>query len=949
MQQTPGRSEPIRRGRSGYFGRDSWLGQAVRLGQVVRLGQAARLGLVAGLLVLGPMSPLSAGYLEDAREEIANDDPRTAIIHLRNALKDDPDNVQARSLLGELLLEQGKITAARDHLNRAFDTAPDADIAMLLGYVLLAEGEAETALGFARRNKIQFGEDIGRLPLLEAEALLSLKRSDEAAAALAPYLRDKPLDADALVINARLKIATGDLAGATASIARALEVDSSSLQALWTKVDVDAAAGRFDLAHADVDRLAEQAPGNPQIEVARASIFISAGRLTEARKRLETVLTDRPGMPSASLLLATIMAAEGDYVGTQRQLERLNKRAKSSKTYLLLSGLANAVEHRYAIAETLLSDYVEQSPGDRSARRLLGNVQLNAGLDSSAITTLAPLAGPSDPGEQALDLPALQLLASAQIRAGRLDDAEDTLRRLIEDGSPAMAEQASALLAMLENDASGADRHDAARALDHIHHGDSRKALAVLDDLTARQPDNVTFLNLQGITRFRAGDEAGAREAFNAILAIDSEHDEAIRALDQLDFRAGNVEVLEQRLLARLQERKEKGQVLERTALDLATLIVKKSGDQAAYDFLAAEAAAQPTSLGLREALITQAAALGRPVAEEPWLDQLMALGDDGAKDAYRMAGILAGRYRKPELAAKAFDRLASASPDDPEPKIALARAYYVLGDPTSTRMNALAALAIDPAHELGNRILVELAIETGDEDQAQRHIEDLEAHAPALAQELLALVHIRGGREDEAFDILETALSTFRDPSLAHALFIHRRQAGRHDEAIEGLRSWLVRQPGDAMAMDLLGDAYVEQGELGLALRYYEQAISMSGDNPPLLNDLSWVRHALGLPDAAEAAKRAYTMAPLPEIADTLGWILTREGEIKGGLPLLREALGARPDNPTIRYHLAFALAEDEQLEEAEATLASLVDDQRPFAEREEALALWQKLTAAR
>ena len=943
MQQTPGRPEPIRRGRTIYFG------QGDRCGQGFRLGQTVWLGLVAGLLVLGPISPLSAGYLEDAREEIANDDPRTAIIHLRNALKDDPDNVQARSLLGELLLEQGKITAARDHLNRAFDTAPDADIAMLLGYVLLAEGEAETALRFAERYKIQFREDIGRLPLLEAEALLSLKRPGEAAAALAPYLQDKPLDADALVINSRLKIATGDLAGATASIARALEVDGSSLQALWTKVDVDAAAGRFDLAHADVDRLAEQAPGNPQIEVARASIFISAGRLTEARKRLETVLTDRPSMPSASLLLATIMAAEGDYAGTQRQLERLDKRGKSSKTYLLLSGLANAVEHRYAIAETLLSDYVEQSPGDHSARRLLGNVQLNASLDSSAITTLAPLAYPSDLDDQPPNLPALQLLASAQIRAGRLDNAEDTLRRLIEDGSPVMVERARALLAMLENDDFGTDRHDVARALDHIHHGDSRKALAILDDLTARRPDNTTFLNLQGITRFRAGDEAGAREAFSAILAVEPEHDEATRALDQLDLRAGNVEALEQRLLARLRDEEKEGQARERTALDLATLIIGKSGDQAGYDFLADEAARQPTSLGLREALITQAAALGRPVAEEPWLDQLMALGDDGAKDAYRLAGVLAGRYGKPELAAKAFERLASASPDDPEPAIARARAHYVLGDPVVTRMSALAALAIDPAHELGNRILVELAIETGDDDQARRHIEDLEAHAPALARELLALVHIRSDREEEAFDILETALSTFRDPNLAHALFIHRRQTGRHEEATEGLRSWLVRQPSDAVAMDLLGDAYAEQGELGLALRYYEQAVSMSGDNPTLLNDLSWVRHALGLPDAADAAKRAYTMAPLPEIADTLGWILTREGELDGGLPLLREALGARPDNPTIRYHLAFALAEDEQLEEAEATLASLVDDPRPFAEHEDALALWQRLTASR
>ncbi|MEZ5935907.1 MAG: PEP-CTERM system TPR-repeat protein PrsT [Alphaproteobacteria bacterium] len=911
-----------------------------------RLGRGARgLGLalaLACLSVLGAAPPLAAGYLEDARQELANDDPRTAIIHLRNALKDDPDDVEARILLGELLLQQGKITAARDHLNRAFELAPSGEIAALLGYALLAEGEGEAAFLFAQRQERQFAQDPGRLPLLKAEALMSLQKPDEARAALAPYLRDHPLDVDALVVDARLDLAAGALTEASAAIARALEVDGSSLAALWGKIDVDSTAGRFDLAHTDIDRLAEEAPGDPQIEVARAGIFVSAGRLNEAKTRLQAVLAARPAMPSAALLLAMIFAAEGDYDSLQAILAKLDRKTESSKPYLLLSGIANAVAHRYATAETLLSDYVAQAPGDHAARRLLGNVQLNAGLDSSVITTLEPLAALSPP-----NITVLQMLASAQIRAGRLPAAQVTLARIAEHGHPAAAAEAKTLLAALDDAAPGAGRGDLARVLDHLHYGDSGKALAILDRLAAERPDDPAVLNLLGITRFRSGDEAGARTAFEKVLALEPGHLDARRALDQLDFRAGRTDVL----AARLHKRLAAGDQPEQAALDLAALIAGEQGDEAAYDFLVEQAAAQPASIGLREALVHRSAALGRPV--RPWIEQLLVLG--GAGDAEVLAetlaaaGRLAERYGETALAAEAFARRVQATPEDPDAHVALARAAYGLGRIDQARASTEAAIALDPAHDTANRILVELDLQAGDEKGALAHIERLEAEAPALGRELLAFLQIRAGRPEQGFAILEDALARYRDPALAHALFLHRRQAGLRDDAIEGLRAWLVRQPGDALAMDLLGDTYSESGDLELALRYYEQAVGIAGDDPALLNDLSWVRHALGMPGAAESAKRAYVMAPVPEIADTLGWILTGEGDVEDGLPLLREAFAARSDDPTIRYHLGHALAEAGRPEEARATLRDLAETDRPFAERAQALALFERLAAAR
>jgi Tfp pilus assembly protein PilF len=69
-------------------------------------------------LGLGLQAPLAADsarsnqYLEDALDRLQQSDPQAALIQLRNALKEDPDNIRAQRLLGELYFNQGRYVAA---------------------------------------------------------------------------------------------------------------------------------------------------------------------------------------------------------------------------------------------------------------------------------------------------------------------------------------------------------------------------------------------------------------------------------------------------------------------------------------------------------------------------------------------------------------------------------------------------------------------------------------------------------------------------------------------------------------------------------------------------------------------------------------------------------------------------------------------------------------------
>ena len=92
----------------------------------------------------------------------------------------------------------------------------------------------------------------------------------------------------------------------------------------------------------------------------------------------------------------------------------------------------------------------------------------------------------------------------------------------------------------------------------------------------------------------------------------------------------------------------------------------------------------------------------------------------------------------------------------------------------------------------------------------------------------------------------------------------------------------------------------------------------------------------------ARRDAERAYELAPgQPEIVDTLGWLLVRNGEINRGLLLLQEAVVKAPHIPDIRYHMIVALDKAGRREEARKELQRLLNSSKTFADIDKARAL--------
>jgi Tfp pilus assembly protein PilF len=133
--------------------------------------------------------------------------------------------------------------------------------------------------------------------------------------------------------------------------------------------------------------------------------------------------------------------------------------------------------------------------------------------------------------------------------------------------------------------------------------------------------------------------------------------------------------------------------------------------------------------------------------------------------------------------------------------------------------------------------------------------------------------------------------------------------------------------------------------GEEQAAMQEYLKVLEYDADNVNVLNNLAWLYHEAGNPEAIKYAERAHELAPQrAEITDTLGWLLVEHGEVSRGLVLLQEAAVKAPHMPEIRYHMVVALDKAGRRDEARKELDRLLKSGKTFSELDEARALQEQ-----
>jgi tetratricopeptide (TPR) repeat protein len=134
----------------------------------------------------------------------------------------------------------------------------------------------------------------------------------------------------------------------------------------------------------------------------------------------------------------------------------------------------------------------------------------------------------------------------------------------------------------------------------------------------------------------------------------------------------------------------------------------------------------------------------------------------------------------------------------------------------------------------------------------------------------------------------------------------------GQTDAAIAHFQKALDLQPRLAPLATMVGNLYLNRGDLVTARKYFAQALDADPNFAIANANLAWVdaEEDKNLDVALGRAQKAKSLMPeSPSITDTLAWVLYKKGNYAGATALLQECVKKSPDSAEFRYHLGMTL----------------------------------------
>jgi len=191
--------------------------------------------------------------------------------------------------------------------------------------------------------------------------------------------------------------------------------------------------------------------------------------------------------------------------------------------------------------------------------------------------------------------------------------------------------------------------------------------------------------------------------------------------------------------------------------------------------------------------------------------------------------------------------------------------------------------------------------------DEARQYLADLPAvtrEQRVQVQQADAQVLRDAGKNAAAYTVLASALEQFPDdPDLLYDIAMVAEKLDKIDVVETKLTRLIELKPTNAHALNALGYTLVDRTPRvaeGLAL--IERALTLSPDDPFILDSVGWAHFRMGRLDEAEKhLRRAMEQRPDPEIAAHLGEVLWAKGDRTQAQDIWQAQLKSAPDNAVL------------------------------------------------
>ncbi|CAH1387129.1 XrtA/PEP-CTERM system TPR-repeat protein PrsT [Candidatus Nitrotoga sp. M5] len=916
--------------------------------------------LISGtILFMGGMTACgktqtSETLVTEAKQYQQKGDNKAAIIQLKNALQKNPDDVEARFLLGSIYNENADFLSAEKELRKALSLGMSpAKVSPYLGKTLLMQGKFQMVLDEIKQTT---GEnESAEISSLRGNAYLALGKGKEAKESFEQALKHKPDFPDALIGLAKHSISEQSIDSAIFLSDQAVTKNPQDANALLFKGDLLRAQGKTGPALAAYDQALKLQPDNHSAHINKAFLEIDAGKFDVAKAELDAARKASPNNLITIYAQALLDFRQGKHTVAMESLQQVLRIAPEHMPSILLAG---AVQHSLGSmsqAEQHLKKYLEKNPDNLYARKLMISTLLKSRRTQDAIDVLSPTLKDA---QQQDDVQLFALAGESYMQAGDFTKASEYFTKA-STLAPKAAELHTALglskLALGENDRAVAEMETAV-ALDtqspkagillvmtHIRLKEYDKALAAAKTLEKDQPDNPLVHNLQGAAYIGKNDRTAARTSFEKTLSMQPTNFPAVMNLVQLDLWDKKPEAAKKRLAASLEQDKKNAQIM--TAL--ANLALSQDQTKEATTWL--ENASKENPDELQPALLLAAHYLRIGEKQEALsLAQKLQGSNSSNPDVLNILGQAQFANDDKPAALETYNRLAAMKPDSAPAQFLLASVHMAMQN-LSAASNALnKALTLQPDYLKAQLALASLEVNKGNYEPAitiARQIQKQSAKSP-LGYMLEGDVLMAQKKSDLAVKAYEQAYAISKNGPLVIKLHSSLTLAGKNNEANSRLTQWLKEHPADTATRNYFAGTYLAKKKSKEAIEQYEIILQQEPKNVPALNNLAWLYQQEKDPRALKFAEKANQLAPdNPAILDTLGWMLVEQGNTSRGLPLLQKASSLAPNSAEIQYHLALGLAKSGDTTKARKELENLLGSKKNFSKIEEARALLKQL----
>ncbi|WP_077338935.1 XrtA/PEP-CTERM system TPR-repeat protein PrsT [Pseudocolwellia agarivorans] len=470
-------------------------------------------------------------YITEAKSQVEQGDHASAILSLKNAVRMEPKNIEARYELGTVYLNEGDLFSAEKELDKALELGADfpgllpkiAKVKMLLSkykevyeladnsggyndeqYVMILTYAGLSAIS---DGKMDMAEDyIGQASMLSEDSLYSQ------------------------VGNAWLNFSSEKFEDVSNTLNKILSQSNEFSEALLLSGHLHQAQFQFDKATEMYSAYLKLHPRHFQVKLYLINSLLGAGDFENAEKHLSLLNQLYKDHPIVNLYNAQVDYNHKKYAEAKIHAEKAINITPSLHMGQLIAGMSAFKLGELELAYSHLSKIGQFLPANHEVKKLLAMLQLQLGFDGEAELSFEDMNATN-----INDINIINAASKAFAKKGQNDVAERLLKKVVTANpeNSDLALQYSALklsqgdesqMPLLEKLAQSSDKSVGASlilATHYINKKDYAGAFKVAEQLKSTEKQKIKGTLLEGFIYVNKGDGKQAEEIFNQVLLID--------------------------------------------------------------------------------------------------------------------------------------------------------------------------------------------------------------------------------------------------------------------------------------------------------------------------------------------------------------------------------------------------------------------------------------------